>query len=79
MAKYLNRWSALCAWCAVMGGVWVGLVPGSLSLSSFVPLALTGAVLLVAVPTFLEARRPAPSMGQAFAQADAGDAAKKPV
>lgn len=71
MTSYLNRWSALAGWAAAMFVLWLVLVPARLSTSSMAILALAVPALAIGVATLRGAHAPAPSFGQARAQADA--------
>jgi hypothetical protein len=70
MTTYVNRWTVVLGWTALMTVAWTVLVPGWLSTSSFIMLCLTGPVLLVAGSALLSAQRPSPSIRQVRAMLD---------
>ena len=70
MTRYVNRWTALIGWTALMALVWALIVPGGLSILTFTLLALTGPLMLVAGSTLWRAQRPSPSVGQMLADMD---------
>jgi hypothetical protein len=77
--RYLNRWSMSCTWVAAMIVAWFALVPGVLSLSTWVIATLAGPVLLVAAGALWDGGRQTPSFRQSEAAADARDAAAAAV
>jgi O-antigen ligase len=70
MKRYLNRWSALVVWAAVIGGLWIALVPGVLSASSLVMLALAGPALVIVAFSVRSAGAPEQSVRQARVEED---------
>ncbi len=48
MTRYVNRWTGLLAWAALMGIVWAIFVPRGLSVGTFTLLGLTGPLALLA-------------------------------
>lgn len=77
MNRFLNRWTALCAWIVLMGAAWVLLVPGAMSVSSFAVVALTGPLLVVVLSMLWRSQQPEPSVGQRRVEADEADMAAK--
>ena len=64
MARYINVWTMLGAWAALMWIVWALFVPKGLSVGTFTMLGLTAPVLLVAGSALWKAQRPSPSIRQ---------------
>jgi hypothetical protein len=58
MSSYVNRWSALGLWAAVMGGLWIVRDPAVLSGSSLAVLAAAGPVLVIAASAVRSAHGP---------------------
>jgi hypothetical protein len=77
MTRYLNRWTALCAWVVLMGVVWVLFVPGAVSVTSFAVLVVTGPLLVFVLSMLWRSQQPAPSVGQQRVQADEAEAAAR--
>jgi hypothetical protein len=75
MRRFVNQWSLLCAWAALMGAAWVALVPAFLSVSSLIVLTLSGPVFILAGSTVLGAHRQELSPGQARGEIEAAEAA----
>jgi hypothetical protein len=71
MARYINAWTTLAAWAALMGIVWTLFVPKGLSVGTFTLLGLTAPVLLAAGSALWKAQRPSPSIRQMRATIDA--------
>ena len=76
MTRYINRWTALLGWTALMSIVWALFVPRGLSVISFVLLSLTGPLVLVVGSAFWRAQQPAPSIRQIRATLDANESAR---
>jgi hypothetical protein len=62
MTRYVNRWTAMFGWVALMAIVWTLFVPKGLSAGSFTLLLLTGPVLLISASVLWGAHRPSPSV-----------------
>jgi hypothetical protein len=73
MTRYVNRWTALYAWAALMGIVWAVFVPRGVSIGSFILLSLTGPLLVVAASMLWGAHLPTPSLGQIRSESDRTD------
>ena len=71
MGRYLNRWTALCAWAVLMAIVWPMFVPNGMSIGTFILLTLTGPLVLIAAAAVWGAHRPTPSVGQTRVEAEA--------
>jgi hypothetical protein len=74
MTRLANRWTALCAWTALMAVLWTLFVPTGLSAASVIVLALTGPLFLFVGSALWKAHEPTPSVGQTRAEVDAADA-----
>ena len=74
MARYINRWTSLCAWAVLMGIVWALFVPRAVSVGNFTLLGLAGAFLMVAVSMLWSAHDPTPSLRQARVAMEAAEA-----
>ena len=61
MTRYVNRWTALFGWAALMGIVWALFVPRGVSIASFILLSLTGPLLVVAASILWGAHVPTSS------------------
>ncbi len=77
MTRYLNRWTAICAWLVLMGVVWALFVPGTLSVASFSVLVLTGPLVVIVLSMLWRSQQPAPSIGQQRVQVDEDEAAAR--
>jgi hypothetical protein len=75
VTRYANRWTALLAWAALMGILWIVFVPRGLSVATFTMLALTGPLALLIGSALWEAHRPTPSLAQTGVQTEAAEAA----
>jgi hypothetical protein len=64
MITYVNRWTAVLGWTALMSIVWALFVPKGLSAGTFTMLTLTGPLLLVSGRALWSAQRPSPSIRQ---------------
>lgn len=69
--RNITRWSAVFAWAVLMLIVWALFVPGRLSVGTFTMLAGGGMLMLLAGSALWRAQRPAPSIRQMRAMADA--------
>jgi hypothetical protein len=76
MTRYVNRWTAIFGWTALMGIVWSLFVPRGLSVSTFMLLSLTGPLVLVAGSALWRAQRPSPSIRQIRATLDSDERAR---
>ena len=72
MTNYVNRWTALFGWGALMAIVWALAVPKGLSVGTFTLLSLTGLLLLFAGTALWRSQQPSPSLRQAQATLDLG-------
>jgi hypothetical protein len=61
MTRCAHRWTALLAWAAFTGIVWIIFVPRGLSVGTFTLLVLSGPVAVLTGSAVREARRPSPS------------------
>ncbi len=77
MTRYLNGWTALCAWVVLMGVVWVSFVPGAVSVSSFAVIAVTGPLLVVVLSMLWRSQQPEPSAGQRRAEVEEAETAAR--
>jgi hypothetical protein len=77
MTRYVNRWTALYAWAALMGIVWAVFVPRGVTVSSFILLSLTGPLVVVAASMLWSAHPPTPSLGQMRVESDVTDAVRR--
>jgi hypothetical protein len=73
--RYLNRWTASCAWMAAMVIGWLVFGPRAMSPSTWLYVALGGSVMLVGGAMLWESTRPTPSYRQTQAVTAARDAA----
>lgn len=62
MIRYVNRWTAMFGWVALMAIVWELFVPKGLSVGSFTLLTLTGPIVLLAGSVLWGVHRPSPSV-----------------
>ncbi len=76
MTRYINRWTVVLGWTALMTVVWTVFVPGGMSVGSFIFLCLTGPVLLVAGSALWTAQRPSPSIRQVRATLESEERAR---
>lgn len=74
MTGYKNAWSAVFAWAALMLIVWALFVPKGLSTGTFTLLTGGGVLALLAGSALWRSQRPAPSIRQTRAAAEASDA-----
>jgi 3-keto-L-gulonate-6-phosphate decarboxylase len=70
VTNYVNRWTALFGWVALMAIVWALAVPKGLSVGTFTLLSLTGLLLLLAGRALWRSQQPSPSIRQAQASLD---------
>ena len=64
MRRYINRWTVLCAWTALMGIVWALFTPRGVSVGSFTLLSLTGPILMLGASMLWSTHQPTPSLRQ---------------
>ena len=76
MTRYVNRWTALLGWTALMAIVWALFVPKGLSVGTFTLLSLTGPILLLSASALWRVQRPSPSIRQLRATLDSDARAK---
>ena len=76
MTRYVNRWTALLGWTALMSIVWTLFVPRGLSATTFTLLSLTGPLVLVAGSALWRAQRPALSIRQIRATLDSDESTR---
>jgi len=70
MTRYLNLWTALCAWAMLMLIVWTLFVPKGLSVGTFTMLGLTATIVLAGGALLWKAQQPSPSIRQTRATVD---------
>lgn len=76
MTRFVNRWTALLAWTALMSIVWALFVPRVLSTNTFTLMSVTGLLMLFAGSVLWRTQRPAPSVRQIRATLDSNESAR---
>jgi len=76
MIRYVNHWTALFGWTALMAIVWTLFVPRGLSATTFTLLGVTTLLLLISGSALWRAQQPSPSVRQIRATLDSDESAR---